>query len=82
MNWCLLLKKTESLTINSPENKNKLSREKWLKKRNAHWVIGEDIEHLVYYLDSVDEAVELILTGGEKLTEALNKSRPPTLDDI
>lgn len=70
------------LKENSPENKNRSTREKWLKKRNAEWVIHEDIEQLIYYLDSVDEAAELILTGGEKLTEALIKSRTPTLDDI
>jgi hypothetical protein len=81
LNWGASSSDSE-LKQDSPQNKNKSSREKWLKKRNAEWLIHENIELLINHFESIDEVTELILTGGVKLTEALNKSRPITLDDI
>ena len=73
------------IKIDSPENKDFKTREKLIKKSN--WVLREDIDHLSMYMFDFDDkdknktiknVSELILNGGKKLQEALEKARPIT----
>ena len=73
------------IEIDSPENKDFKTREKLIKKSN--WVLREDIDHLSMYMFDFDDkdknktiknVSELILNGGKKLQEALEKARPIT----
>ena len=77
--------KIKPIKIDSPENKDFKTREKLIKKSN--WVLREDIDHLSMYMFDFDDkdknktiknVSELILNGGKKLQEALEKARPIT----
>ena len=73
------------IKLDSPENKDFKTREKLIKDSN--WVLLEDINHLSMYMFGFDDrdkdktiksVSELILNGGNKLKEALEKARPIT----
>jgi len=69
--------------LNVEDNISYLTRDKWMKERKLYSALNEDIKQLLGHYDfKIDDVTKIILEGGKKLEEALEKSRPLTEEDI